>query len=513
MKYYQNEVGLELPPFVAVRNGLLRYMNAAFFVGDEQFADKYRANLDELTKLLSDDAAQPSAETAAKIGQKLGWLERAGQADTVLQSVRVRYWQPNLYAQISQKLVSAGFQDAITETTSVRDNILGTSVTGVATMYGNTDVTLIDDPNRAAIGLNLTGTVVSNNVGVNRRVTIRNHGLTQVSALKHIFVSPTGLSSTGAVARCSTNTAIQGISAGSCLVEAIARRQVGKKKGQAEHIASRHAEERVESRFDIRASDLLSQAEEKFQDKFRKPLLRRDQFPEDMRFSTSGGNLNVVWRQASAAQVAAPVAPPALDGQHDMAVRVHETFVSNFSRALLGGVTLTDERLEKILEDTTGNVPDELKVDQGKEPWSITFSSTDPVSAEFSDAMIRFAIRGRRFTLGEQRFSDTLEMSAVYQLAKTPEGAHLTHQGDVSVDFINVTGTLSPKQIALRTVMRRKFEALFEPEFQTDGLTLPGRWKVAGKLQLTQMLSKERWLTLGWLKPTVTGPQTAQVSP
>jgi hypothetical protein len=230
-----------------------------------------------------------------------------------------------------------------------------------------------------------------------------------------------------------------------------------------------------------------------------------------MSFSTSGGNLNVVWRQAKAAQVAAPVTPPPLEASHDMAVRVHETFVSNFSRALLGGITLTDERLEKILEDTTGNVPEELKVDQDKEPWSITFSSTDPVSAKFTDGMIRFAIRGRRFTLGDQAFSDTLEMSAVYQLAKTPEGAQITRQGDVSVEFIGVRGTLSPKQIALRTVMRRKFEAVFEPEFRTDGLTLPGRWKSAGKLHLNQMVSDARWLTLGWEKPLATGPQTAQV--
>jgi hypothetical protein len=52
---------------------------------------------------------------------------------------------------------------------------------------------------------------------------------------------------------------------------------------------------------------------------------------------------------------------------------------------------------------------------------------------------------------------------------------------------------------------------LFEPEFRTDGLTLPGRWKAAGELHLSQMLSKQRWLTLGWEKPVATGPQTAQV--
>jgi hypothetical protein len=352
--------------------------------------------------------------------------------------------------------------------------------------------------------------VVSNNVGRKRNVKIHNQGLTQVSALKQIFITPRGLSSTGAVARCSTDTTIQGISARSCLVEALARRQVQRKKGQAESIASRLAEDRVARRFDLRALELLAQAEEKFQDKFRKPLLRRDQFPEDMRFSTSDGHLNVVWRQAQNAQVAAPVAPPPLEAPHDMAVRVHETFVSNFSRALLGGVTLTDERLQQILEDTTGNVPDELKVAQDKDPWSITFSSSDPVSAEFDDGMIRFAVRGRRFTLGDQTFSDTLEMSAVYKLTKTPEGAHFVRQGDVSVEFIGGRGTVSPKQVALRTVMRRKFEALFEPEFRTDGLTLPGRWKSAGKLHLNAMVSNARWLTLGWQKTAATGPQTAK---
>ncbi len=510
-KYYRNEVGLELPQFTAVRDGLLRYLNAVSFSGDEQIADKYQAHLEELATLLEADAAQPSGDTATEIGTQLGWLERAGQAAPVLEAARARYWQPNLHAQISQKLAAAGFQEGVTETTGVRDNILGTSIRGTATMRGTTDVILQDDARRASLELLLTGTVVSSNVGVKRRVSIQNQGLTRVSALKRIFISSTGLTSSSAVARCSTDTRITGVSAGSCLVESLARRQIDRKQGQAEQIASRHAEDRVEQRFDERVNDLLLKAEDAFQEKFRKPLLRRDQFPQEMRFSTQGGYLSVVWRQATGSQVAASTPPPSLETQHDLAVRVHETFVSNFSRARLGGVTLTDERLEKILEDATGSVPEELKVTQDKEPWSITFDSINPVSAKFSDGMIRFAIRGRRFTLGDQRINDTLQMSADYTLEKTPAGAHLTRQGDVSVDFIDAKGTLSPQQIGLRAVMRRKFEALFEPEFQTDGLTLPGRWKAAGKLHLQQMLSGERWLTLGWIKPVAAETQTAQV--
>ena len=37
---------------------------------------------------------------------------------------------------------------------------------------------------------------------------------------------------------------------------------------------------------DERANELLKKASDDYQEKFRKPLLRRDEFPQDMKFRT-----------------------------------------------------------------------------------------------------------------------------------------------------------------------------------------------------------------------------------
>ena len=73
-----------------------------------------------------------------------------------------------------------------------------------------------------------------------------------------------------------------------------------------------------------------------------------------------------------------------------------------------------------MLEKNTGEVPEAVQLSDDKEPWAITFSSREPVSATFANNTLRFAIRGRLFELGERVVRKELEMSAVYKLEKTP---------------------------------------------------------------------------------------------
>ena len=90
--------------------------------------------------------------------------------------------------------------------------------------------------------------------------------------------------------------------------------------------------------------------------------------------------------QAGRDQLAAPNAPPALTGKFDLAVRMHESLVGNLSQAVLGGVTLTDERLVEIIKDATGKVPEELAITEEDDPWSITFASELPIEVRFQRA-------------------------------------------------------------------------------------------------------------------------------
>jgi hypothetical protein len=207
--------------------------------------------------------------------------------------------------------------------------------------------------------------------------------------------------------------------------------------------------------------------------------------------------LEITWQQAGASQLAAPNLPPAIESPLDLKVQLHESFVGNFSRAMLGGVSLSDERLVEILKKNKIEVPEALELSQDKPSWTIVFSPVKPVSASFDANTIRFAIRGRRFELGERVVNRELEMSAVYNVQKTPGGARFIRQGDVSVEYLGNTRQLKAEEIAVRTVMREKFEALFVPEFETTGIQLPGRWQ-GGVLNLEHLVADQGWLHLAW---------------
>ena len=177
---------------------------------------------------------------------------------------------------------------------------------------------------------------------------------------------------------------------------------------------------------------------------------------------------------------------------------------------MLAGVRLTDERLAEILKKNFGEVPEALRPSDDADSWAITFALRDPVSAVFSANTVRFAIRGQQFKSGQRVVKKEMEMSAVYRLEKTPGGVRLQREGDVSVEYVGVTGRIAGDDIPVRTVMRKKFEALFQPEFETTGIKLPGRWADFGTLHLQLMMADGGWLQLAWTQAGDT-PAVAQV--
>lgn len=507
-KYYQEYGSLELPVFTQVRDELHAYLTALAVTGDAQLAENYQRHLDTLIEKLPQYDASPTTSLRQQIGQLLGWLEGAQQSPGLVSAVRQRHWKPNLYAEVSERLVSQGMGEAICRESDVEDCILGTAMFGRALLTGQTHVRFLDDSNAAHLQIVLTGTVNSTNVGYNRGVQIFSRGVTDVEAILPVSLTPTRFTADKATACCTTNSTIDDIAAKRRIIERIAWKKAIRSKWQAEQIGSAHAEERIATTMDGQAVQVLAEARENYENKFCRPLLRRGEFPQDMRFETDKGFLRVVWRQAGAMQLAAPTVPPAVAGKHDVAVRVHESMVGNFSRAMIGGLTLTDKKLVEMLEKNKIGVPDALKLSDDKEPWAITFTANDPVNAVFTDNTLRFAIRGRRFKLGDRVVSKTLEMSAVYSLQKTPDGARLVRQGDVSVDYVDQRGQLSSEQVVVRTVMREKFDALFRPEFDTKGIALPGRWKKAGKLHLEHLATQDGWLSLAWLQAALAPADT-----
>jgi hypothetical protein len=511
-------VALHLPQFTRARTALENYAATSAAAADANLQEQYGAQLEELAKHLEAYAQDPaSGDAGLAAGRTVGWLERNRQARDLVVAIRRAYLQPNVFGYASQRLAASGIEDDINEVAPVRDNIMGTSIFGTAHLTGRTRLVLLENPRAAAFNVFLAGQATSNNVGYNRGVTLHTSGLTQVSGTKYLQMNDLGMSGAPAIACCQTHTHINDICAKGPFVERIAWKRAGKSKGQAEAIASDHAEIRIANQMNERSARLVNEQNDRYVNKFRNPLIRRNSFPQNLTFSSHPDRAEVRALQASSVHLGAPTAPPPVAETHDLALRAHESAVANFGEGILSNYYLTDYRLEEILrDDLKREVPEELRVTDDKDPWAIRFARELPVRAKFSGGKVSLAIRVDAFYRGQddrdspynKALDELIEISAEYGIERTAAGATLRRDGDVRIRFPNRP---NPDQITARdtpsaTFLRRKFRNLFKEEFVGEGLTFKGRWARAGTLKLQELNSDAAWLTVGWTMPAPGSP-------
>ena len=493
---YEN--GLELPQFAQVRRALRRHLDTSQAAADATMAETYSKQLETLATHLENHAQTGSVDDALAISRTVAWLRRNHQAKELTAAIEKRFNRPNVYASVSERFLAAGIEDDVDRTQGVTDVILGTRIQGTARTTGRTHVDVVPNDRAAQVDILLTGQAASNNVGHNGPVTIYSTGLTSISGRKILVMNEEGLYGYGAAANCATSSNIYAIESCCNLIEKFAWSQAMRQKSQAEAIASDHAAARVAGQMDAQAAEMIADANQRYADKVRRPLLSRDGFPRKLEFRSGPEQVDVTGLALGAAGLAAAEAPPEVGAAHDVTVRAHESAIVNFGEAMLGGVTLTDEKLEKIIrDDLKAEVPEELKITPEKDPWSITFADESPVRAVFSGGQLALAIRGRRFTRGDQALSEPIEISAKYAIEKTPTGSKLTRQGEVEVKFLE-RERLGAQQVAFKTFMTRKFEALFKQEIVSEGIVLKGRLEKAGKLQVQEIASDKGWIAIGW---------------
>jgi hypothetical protein len=211
--------------------------------------------------------------------------------------------------------------------------------------------------------------------------------------------------------------------------------------------------------------------------------------------------------QESSFQLAAPKQPPAIGEGHDVAVRLHESLIGNYSETLLGGVMVTDEEMVQMYVDANREVPKELVITDESNYWAITFDRTRPIRVRFQDDGVHIEIRCRTLHRGDDYpavdlAGDEIRIAADYKLDVTDGGIQLVRpEGDVQIDFLaGGKVVLGIGQAAQKGFLKRKFNAMLKPrlpEKRSNGIKLQGRWEKAGKLIARETKSADGWLVLG----------------
>jgi hypothetical protein len=498
-KLSAKHAGLDLDQFTDVRTGLEQYVAATKLPDAGELKVQYEAVLDGLSTELKTHGEKPSDATRKSIGLALGWLEKNRQAADLVAAVRKYHSRLNLLVEVDLELIAAGVRDKIEEEIEIDQVILGTDITGSGVITGTIDLKLVPSGNKAILLIVLKGVSETQNVGRNGPVTIYTESYTEFTATKKLIISETGIEMLPAVAHAVIDSDVTGIDGGA-IATRIAERRIAESQGQAEYIAARKAEVLIAERMDAQVAELLGDTNEKFQTKFRDPLVEAGGFPRLLKFSTTSDVLRVVAQQAASTQLAAPTAPPKIPGKHALKVRLHETMLNNLLATTLAGKKVDDAMVRKEVTELLGALPAKFADNPDEDPWSITFAKENPITITFSDGGLSVTVRGRRFTSGDSKYG-AMNITATYKLEKTDSGMKATRQGDLKIlppGYVKGKTKLSFKQTALRKVLNRRFGKLLESEFASGGIALPGRWESAGMLVLANLSSKDGWLALAW---------------
>lgn len=499
--------------FLDVRNGLRNYLTVARTLDDPKLPQQYQTVLESLAVRLESYLKQPSADLAEEIDQLADWLDQAGQARWLVLAIRKQMSHPNVLVEISEGLAAARVAGPVDETGPVCDCILGTSIHATGHTVGELKVEMIPSDDCGLMDLVFEGETATDSVGYRGKLRVFAEGVTRIAARKRVLLDGEQITAGPADSQADTDTTIQGVCAtnGSRLLERVASRRACKQKGEAEWIASRHAEDRFNEQMDGRADKLIAQANERYVEKFRRPLAERRLLPERLRFHTTDRSLHVTAMQILEGSLAAPGGPPPVRGEADLAIRVHQTAINNLTVSALGGMMLDENRFQEILESLG---PTKRSADEGDgENWEISFARRQPVTVVFANDTFTVTIRGRAFGNGRQQYPNPMNITATYKIQRSDRGFKAVRQGDLVVvppGFRLGSGQqLSARQQTLRKVLERRFARFFKPEFVPENLVMQPEGRPPVELELCRWETTDGWLVLGWRQVPAKAPSPA----
>ena len=493
--------GLEMEHFTDVRSALNDFINASHFTRQENQVQLYAELLDELKDAVKAANQNPSAASNSTLGRILGTLEAAGQVPGLVSDVRSHFGQPNLMARVSNSFIARNTEQTIDDQREVSEEILGSQQTGQAHTLGTVTLNTVTNPDQAELKAVLEATTTAQNIG--RRpignlgtIVIHSDSESQATASKSILIKDGHLSSTAARACATTRTKINKVSAPR-FISKFATRQVHRKKGKAESIASQRVARRLEDQFDERVAESVGQANDNVTKEVRYPLIRLDAYPEAINFSTTEEDLNLEVVQAGQFQVGTGDEAPPISDDSDAALVVHQSAINNLAESILGGKTITDRMAAELLEVANqGDLPEEFSVDRTN-PWSITLAKYQPVTVELGDSKITVNIRGSRFRRGGSSVNDMIQVSATYRIEKTSKGVKLSREGDVELTYPGKE-QLTVEQTAVKSFLLVKFNYLFKDLAETTGVQFPGRFEDKAPMELAVFEMSRGWLSLAW---------------
>ncbi len=318
--------GLQYSQFANYREGLRRYLELREFFDDE---DSALVNLPDRLAAYQDE---PNEQTAAELGQTLGWFARTSQHSNVVKSIHRHYSKPNLFANFSERLVIHGFTQDVDENEAVNSYLNGNSTEGDAHTAASITAQLSPNGRNGEVIVSMDGNIESttkNTAG--NGATYDTTGKTTIDAEKPVLFTQRGITGQASEVKCEAEHETSNIEASSPQVEDALRQRLDNSKQQREFQAARRAEQQVKADLDSRVNERVQDANDQLEQDFFLPMMRRGVRPRALQYSSTSDRLYQFMTIAAPEHLAAPSDPPEVDLEGDVVARVHTSWLNNFA--------------------------------------------------------------------------------------------------------------------------------------------------------------------------------------
>ena len=495
--------GLELTVLRNLRDSVEQLIEAVRFRDGERSKESLAKQLAALAERVKELDDNPSADDSAAISTLLGVLESSGQAKRLVHSLRNTFNRPNVAILIGEPIVQTAIHQNVNQTQPVRDCILGTRIIGNASMNGVVTANLLPSVGAARVNVTLVGHIVSRSIGYNGPVRLRTVGNADVSVTRAMSVNESGIILEPAYSRAVLTTEITAIEHKLRIVRKIARKKAAEQKPKAERIAVEKIRNQVGAQFVKQTSETVAAAPPDVLADIR-PVLKRLSLEEPTRHWGSTEQavcIDSTFRRHD--QLSSIVSRPPIMEPFDAAIQIHESVIDNAFAPVLAGRTLKESQLNQMLEKSGRQVPLPGNNEDGEPepPFEIDFSRLRPIIFEAREQTIRIGVRGTRFAQGTRELKRAMEITAIYEPAKTADGvALLIRKGDVDVDFPG-SKRLSVSQAGLKRTIQKKFSDVFPEAVLDRPLELPTDVAIdalRGRVFHPRLVdAKDGWLTIG----------------
>lgn len=509
--------GLELEVLRELRAAVDDLIAAVRFRDPERSRRVIERELDQLADVLRDAEGIPTADQLARITASIDVLDDSGQPLVTLPALRETFDRPNLLFWVGEPLVGKAVNRPVDRRQPVRDCILGTRLVGQARLVGDVTADVVPCGEAALVRVSMSGRMRSENTGYNGPVRLKSVGSGDIHVGRQLWFDATGLRMGAVEADVSLQTRIQAICHPLRLVRRIARKRAARQKPLADRIATAKLRRRVSAQFREDTGRVVALGSGSPTDRARAWLQRLDVVEPVGKWRSTHEAVYVRAAVARRNQLGAVVAAPQLAETFQFAVQIHESAIDNALAKLLGGRTVGQSEIRRLLSlrreargesgsgetrDETGGNGSQADGDpfEDEPPFEIDFSRFRPVIFEARDGAVRLGVRGTRFEQGDRELDQPLEITAVYRPVKAADGALILRRGgEISVDFPG-SRRLTVSQTAVRSSLKKLFDGVFPEQLLDQRLAVPETSVIEALRGLAfvpdRLESQDGWLTL-----------------